>query len=67
MELSLDEEGDPIRCSGKVIYVNQDIPDIFKGMIHSGMGIEFTDIKVDDMERIERALENPLGIETSKV
>ena len=67
MEFSLHDEGDPIRCSGKVIYVNQDIPDIFKGMIHSGMGIEFTDIKVDDMERIERALENPLGIETSKV
>jgi Tfp pilus assembly protein PilZ len=60
MEFSLTEEGEPVRCSGKVAYLNQHIPDIFKGIIYSGMGIEFMDITDDDLEKIDHALQNPL-------
>jgi Tfp pilus assembly protein PilZ len=60
MEFTLPGESDPICCSGKVAYLNQDIPEIFVGMIHSGMGVEFSDIKDEDLEKIEHALENPL-------
>jgi Tfp pilus assembly protein PilZ len=65
MEFSLPG-GDPIRCSARVAYVNQDIPDTFEGMIHSGMGVEFIEITDDDLEKIDRILQNPLQIEPEK-
>ncbi len=65
MEFSLPG-GDPIRCSARVAYLNQDIPDTFEGMIHSGMGVEFIDITDDDLEKIDRILQNPLQIEPEK-
>ncbi len=65
MEFSLPG-GDPIRCSARVAYLNQDVPDTFQGMIHSGMGVEFIDITDDDLEKIDRILQNPLQIEPEK-
>jgi hypothetical protein len=60
MEFCLSGEDDPIRCSGRVAYINQDIPELFKGMIHAGMGVEFIAIADDDKEKIRHALQNPL-------
>jgi uncharacterized protein (TIGR02266 family) len=60
IQLTFPEQNDPIICKGKVVYINRDIPSIFQGMIHPGMGIEFVDIPEDALEKIDQALDNPL-------
>jgi len=57
LDFTLPNTSKAIQCSGRVAWINKDIPTIFQDMIRPGMGIEYKDISDQDLEIVDKFIQ----------